>query len=70
MSRSPEEIARARYIRRAAAAKLRQAGHDFGGRITDALVCAAINRLTGAPLPGRGAVIGYMQDFVATKSCM
>jgi hypothetical protein len=64
MSRTPEQIAHARFIRRTATAKIRQAGHDFGGRITDALVCAQIQRLTGEPLPKRGGVIGYMQRFV------
>ena len=44
MARTPEQIAHARYVRRTATAKIRQTGHDFGGRITDALVCAAIQR--------------------------
>lgn len=64
MSRTPEQIAHARYVRRAATAKIRAAGHDFGGRVTDALVCAQIQRMTGEPLPTRGGVIGYMQRFV------
>ncbi|MGE8691360.1 MAG: hypothetical protein ACN6PJ_29730 [Achromobacter sp.] len=64
MSRTPEQIAHARYVRRAATAKIRAAGHDFGGRVTDALVCAQIQRMTGEPLPGRGSVIAYMQKFV------
>ncbi|MCY1197237.1 hypothetical protein D9M72_85990 [compost metagenome] len=68
MSRSPEQIAQARYVRRAAVAKIKAAGHGFGGRVTDALVCAQIQRMTGEPLPDRGSVIGYMQRFVLAAS--
>ncbi|SEI78547.1 hypothetical protein [Achromobacter sp. NFACC18-2] len=66
MPRSPDEIIAASKARTQASTKLRRMGYRFAKKAaTEAEAVAAIHRITGWPLPERGATIEYLQRFAS-----
>ncbi|SIT25347.1 hypothetical protein [Achromobacter sp. MFA1 R4] len=66
MPRTPDEIIAASKARTQAATKLRRMGYRFAKKAaTEAEAVAAIHRITGWPLPERGASIEYLQRFAS-----